>query len=660
MNGQRMTRTARLLLVVALGAAACTSEPTDQAYGAECESFEPDPARPLFADSETLVDPEVLDWPTVDPVDVGLDPARLEEAADAVALSPLAASLLVMRDGRLAFERYLNGFDAADANNVHSATKSITSLLTGIAIDEGHLALDTPIGDVLPPEVVGEHGDVRVEDLLTMSAGFEVPDPDYEWEPGDTTTFLEHVLGRPRVAESGTEFTYGTGPAEVLAAVVTEATGEPLCEYAAQHLLGPLGIDMEDWHVEIGGYFTGGSSTFLTPRELARLGQLVIDDGAYEGEQLVSEAWLDQSLSPRWDLGCRDRPLTPERYGYLWWGYELGGHDVWEASGRGGQDVAVIPDLDMVVVITHDTTDGREGLRVPAIALLDDILLDAVEGATDAEPADECLAEALTMAIVPADGSTPPAPIAGWPPDAVGPLSPDATRLAFSQAFAAAWDLFTVDADGSPTARITHDAEPDATPAWSPDGSELAFARGAPNDTDLYVIGPDGTGLERLTDLDGWEGAATWSPDGARIAFVHDTTDVNGWGHPGELWVIDRDGSGLEPLRPEATANPAWSPDGRLIAFDGLGTDDHIGILDLETGTVADLGPGWFPRWSPDGTRIAYVQFDERGSSDLHLMSPDGADRVQLTDDPAFDTVPQWSPDGSTIWFATRAAGRES
>jgi Tol biopolymer transport system component len=97
-----------------------------------------------------------------------------------------------------------------------------------------------------------------------------------------------------------------------------------------------------------------------------------------------------------------------------------------------------------------------------------------------------------------------------------------------------------------------------------------------------------------------------------------------------------------------------------LIAFDGLGTDDHIGILDLETGTVADLGPGWFPRWSPDGTRIAYAQFDERRTSDLHLMSPDGDDRVQLTDDPAFDTVPQWSPDGSTIWFATRAAGRES
>lgn len=655
-----MMRTARLLLVVALVAAACTSDPSDQVYGAECESFEPDPARPLFADSQTLVDPEVLDWPTVDPADVGLDPGRLEEAAGAMNLSPLAASLLVVRDGRLAFERYFNGFDAADANNVHSLTKSITSLLTGIAIDDGHLTLDSPIGDLLPAEVVGEHGDVSVEHLVTMSGGIEVPDPEgaYEWEPGDTTTFLQHVLERPGVAHPGTEFTYSTGLTEVLSAVVSEATGEPLCDYAAQHLLGPLGIDVEDWHVEVGGHFTGGSSMFLTPRELARLGQLVIDDGVYEGDQLVSAAWLDQSLSPRWELGCRERPLTPERYGYLWWGYELGGHEVWEASGRGGQDVAVIPDLDMVVVVTHDTIDGREGLRVPAIALIDDLLLDAVEGATDAMPADECLAEALTMASLAADGSTPPEPIDGWPLDAVGPLSPDGTRLAFSQAFAAAWDLFIVDADGAPTDRITHDAEADAMPAWSPDGAELAFARGAPNATDLYVIGSDGTGLEQLTDLDGWEGAATWSPDGARIAFIHDTTEVNGWGHPGELWVIERDGSGLELLRPEATANPAWSPDGRIIAFDGLGTDDHIGILALETGTVADLGPGWFPRWSPDGTRIAYVQIDQRGTSDLHLMSPDGDGRVQLTDDPAFDTVPQWSPDGSTIWFATRAVRR--
>ena len=121
------------------------------------------------------------------------------------ALRALAASLLVVRDGRLAFERYFNGFEATDANNVHSLTKSITSLLTGIAIDDGHLTLDTRIGDVLPPEVVGEHGDVTVEHLVTMSGGVEVPDPEsaYEWEPGDTTTFLQHVLKRPRVADHG-------------------------------------------------------------------------------------------------------------------------------------------------------------------------------------------------------------------------------------------------------------------------------------------------------------------------------------------------------------------------------------------------------------------------------------------------------------------------
>ena len=109
------------------------------------------------------------------PSRVGLDPVRLEEAADAVALSPLAASLLVVRDGKLAFEHYFNGFDAADANNVHSLTKSILSLLTGIAIDDGHLDLDTRIGDVLPPDVVGEHGESRSNISSRCQAAWRYP-----------------------------------------------------------------------------------------------------------------------------------------------------------------------------------------------------------------------------------------------------------------------------------------------------------------------------------------------------------------------------------------------------------------------------------------------------------------------------------------------------
>jgi CubicO group peptidase (beta-lactamase class C family) len=644
------------LATLALSASACTSDPSGMDYGRECASFEPDPAAPFFPVNETFVDPDPTVWPTIDPAAVELDPAVLEEAAEAMALSPVAASLLVVRHGQLAFERYFNGFTAADANNVHSLSKSILSVITGIAIDGGHIDLDTRLGDLLPAELVGEHGDVTVENMVTMSGGVEVPNPEwaYEWEAGDGQSFVRAVLERPRVAEPGAEFVYSTGLTQVLAAALHEATGMPLCEFAAQRLLGPLGIDVERWHVDRDGYFVGGPS-FLTPREIARFGQLVADGGQSDGERLVSASWLDESLSPRWDLDCRLRPPVPERYGYLWWIYEIGGHEVWVASGQGAQDLAIIEDLDLVVVVTHETSDGREGMRVPLSALLDDLLLEAVAGEPQPAHTEECLTDALIMMSVAVDGSTPPAQIEGLLPDVAGPLSPGGERLAFSKVFAGARDLYTITVGGTDEVRLTRDGEPDAMPAWSPDGRVLAVARGDPSHSDLYLVNTDGSGLDQLIDLDGWENAPTWSPDGTRVAFIRGATDVDGWGHPGELWVIDSDGTDLSLLRADPTTNPAWSPDGRSIVFDNVTGDGRIGLLELATGAVTDLGEGFFPKWSPDGTRIVYGVLDTLGGSDIYTMGPDGTHRVRFTDEPTFDTLPQWSPDGTTVLFASRS-----
>ena len=257
--------------------AACTSpDPAtpDDTFGAECASFAPDPEHPFFSTSESYPDRDVLDWERVDPGDVGFDASVLETAASDAALSADLASLLVVRDGKLAFERYFNGSGASEANNVHSLSKSILSLLAGIAIDDGVLELDTEIGTVLPADLVGDHGDLAVRDLLTMSGGSDLPNPEsnYEWEPSTRPgepSFVRAVLERPAVAEAGTEFEYSTGLTQVLSAVLTEATGESLCEFAARRLFGPLGIDVEEWWVEPGGYFAGGHDLFITPREVA-------------------------------------------------------------------------------------------------------------------------------------------------------------------------------------------------------------------------------------------------------------------------------------------------------------------------------------------------------------------------------------------------------
>ncbi|HKZ26164.1 MAG TPA: serine hydrolase, partial [Acidimicrobiia bacterium] len=280
-----------------------TTPPVSAAYGEECESFTVDPEHAFFAINDTYTDPDPVEWETAAPGDVGLDEAVLEEAAANAALSGDIASLLVVRDGKLVFERYFNGSDASQANNVHSLSKSILSLLTGLAIDDGTLELDSTIGELLPSELVGEHGDLTVENLLTMSGGLELSEQDeahYEWEPSDEPgepSFVRAVLERPSVTPPGSEFAYSTGLTQVLAAAVTEATGQSLCTFAAERLFGPLGIDVEKWWVETGGYFTGGHSLFLTPREVARVGQLVLQNGVWEGQKLVPSAWLEESLA---------------------------------------------------------------------------------------------------------------------------------------------------------------------------------------------------------------------------------------------------------------------------------------------------------------------------------------------------------------------------
>ncbi|MGB5757938.1 MAG: hypothetical protein WBM50_13560 [Acidimicrobiales bacterium] len=237
-----------------------------------------------------------------------------------------------------------------------------------------------------------------------------------------------------------------------------------------------------------------------------------------------------------------------------------------------------------------------------------------------------------------------------------GLLSLDGGRLAFAKPFAGAWDLYTLSRDGTDQLRVTHDAAQDAMPAWSPDATMIAFARGEPAQSDLYMVAADGSSLDQLTDLDGWENAPTSSPDGTRIAFIRGDDDVNGWGHSGELWVINRNGTGLSLLRAQDTTNPAWSPDGTRIAFDNITGDGHLGMLDLATGAVTDLGEGFFPRWSLDGTRLVLGVLDPAGGSNIYTMAADGTNRIQLTDDPAFDTAPQWSPDGATILYGSRPA----
>ena len=217
-------------------------------------------------------------------------------------------------------------------------------------------------------------------------------------------------------------------------------------------------------------------------------------------------------------------------------------------------------------------------------------------------------------------------------------------------------EIYTVAPDGTSLTRLTRDLAFDALPAFSPDGSRVAFARGDPPTSDLYLVDADGTGLVPLTAFEGYEHSPSWSADGTRIAFVWGHGEPRGYADSGALWTIDADGSNRTLLLDRPVGYPAWSPDGTRIALELRDEETHIGVLDVATEAVTDLGEGYAPKWSPDGTRLAFVRGpDDR--LDVYVMDADGTDVVQLTDDPAFDTFPIWSPHGATILFLSTAAG---
>ena len=165
----------------------------------------------------------------------------------------------------------------------------------------------------------------------------------------------------------------------------------------------------------------------------------------------------------------------------------------------------------------------------------------------------------------------------------------------------------------------------------------------------------DGSNEIQLTNFDGFEQAPTWSPDGSRIAFVRGINDdARGFGESGELWVIGTDGTDPQLLLADQIGAPAWSPDGSRIAVELRREETHLGILDLDTGTLDDLGEGHLPQWSPDGARLVYVSIRQDGGSDLFTIDADGSNRTRLTNDPSFETLPMWSPDAPTILYLTR------
>ena len=347
-------------------------------------------------------------WIIATPEDMGLDGARLCAIAERLKVTNSNVhGVVIVRDGKLVFEQYFAGydepwggasgryeFDASTLHDLRSVTKSVVSLLLGIALDRKLIpSLDEPVTKYFP-----EYTEVRtpgwdkitLRHLLKMSSGLQwdenLPwnEKNDEWHLVNDTDPLRYVFQKPFAFPPDTFFTYNGGGTDLLGKVIEKASGVRIDAFANEVLFGPLGIT--DW--ELKDYRNGKQATAaglrLRPRDAAKIGQLVLNHGAWNGRQIVSATWIAESIKPRFQATNMFGGLF--YYGYQWWIGRtlLGDREIkWVAGqGLGGQRLIIVPDHHLVVVVTQGLyPSGRQGQAT--LDLLANFILPAI-GAGDA------------------------------------------------------------------------------------------------------------------------------------------------------------------------------------------------------------------------------------------------------------------------------------
>ncbi|SEK46596.1 CubicO group peptidase, beta-lactamase class C family [Roseovarius nanhaiticus] len=262
-------------------------------------------------------------------------------------------ALVIHRGSAPVFERAFAGRGLDAPANVKSVSKTLLALLTGIGIARG--ALPGPDARVLPALGRAATGDVRDEitigDLLSMRAGLaSTSGAEYgAWVA--SPNWVDHVLGRDLVAEPGGRFIYSTGGWHLLGAALARGAGRDLHSLAQRWLGDPLDIEIAPWQRDPQGNYMGGNQMALSPRALARIGDMVLAEGRWNGDQVVPADWIATSLEPR-----GRSQWSGDRYGYGWFLTRLDGHAAAYGRGYGGQILAVVPDLDLTIAITSDPT----------------------------------------------------------------------------------------------------------------------------------------------------------------------------------------------------------------------------------------------------------------------------------------------------------------
>jgi CubicO group peptidase (beta-lactamase class C family) len=308
------------------------------------------------------------DWQVSTPAEQGLDPRHVAALYDDAAELETLYGLLAIKNGHLIAEKYFNEGSVEQKALLQSASKSYISALVGIALDQGCLSsVDQKMLDFFP-ESADQIADPRkaqitIRHMLQMRAGY--PDEETDSAYLDALYWGEYlplIVDFPLISDPGTEFNYSNLTSNWLGMIVARACEMDLKSYAQKHLFSPMGIEVGDWLQDRDGHYIGSGGIHVTAREAARFGALYLNDGEYEGNQIIPADWVRDSLRT-YSEGARDYGMSVRfrdmGYGYQWWSARAGDHRFNFAWGHGGQLIVLLDELDMVIVTAADPFFGQ-------------------------------------------------------------------------------------------------------------------------------------------------------------------------------------------------------------------------------------------------------------------------------------------------------------
>jgi CubicO group peptidase (beta-lactamase class C family) len=297
-------------------------------------------------------------WTISSPADENIDASRLTGVFTNLHENDIwqIKSLLVFRNGKLAAESYMKDSDEiVNKTAVWSCTKQFTAVLTGIAIDQGLFSVDGFVSDYLPRAASYGKGHITIKNLLTMKSGIDFNNDGFNGETsrllrGEPGNSLNFILDLDMGSSPGSGFNYNDGDPQIISAIIQARTGKTMKLWAEEVLFSKIGIANLEWLSYKDGITMGAFGILTTPRELAKIGQLVMDNGKWKGEQIVSSAWIEEMTQEHVSSGETNEPNIT--FGYYWWGDS--GRDIVFMRGHGGQYVFINKNKNLMMVITSE------------------------------------------------------------------------------------------------------------------------------------------------------------------------------------------------------------------------------------------------------------------------------------------------------------------